>query len=214
MASRCLGRPRRRSTEDRQRDLHRQTIHDVSFEGMPGLLPRLTKLRPKLMVRLSAKRSAAVIMISEFTRSRISQHYGIDPGRIFVTPPRGRSLAARSAGPIVLLDKEGRRFCQDRPLFFEHLDSAAKRLQLLAPLRCQALGPAGSISACLIQRRRDSLAIPKSWATPSMGWPVSTPVERPRRTASDLNSAGYASLLGARHRDSMRCPQSRGNSKV
>jgi glycosyltransferase involved in cell wall biosynthesis len=61
-------------------------IHDVSFEDMPGLFPRLTELRLKLTVSLSAKRSAAVITISEFTRSRISQHYGIDPGGIFVTP--------------------------------------------------------------------------------------------------------------------------------
>jgi glycosyltransferase involved in cell wall biosynthesis len=61
-------------------------IHDVSFEDVPGLFSRPTEMRLKLTVRLSAKRSAAVITISEFTRSRISRHYGIDPRRIVVTP--------------------------------------------------------------------------------------------------------------------------------
>ncbi|MGA3056491.1 MAG: glycosyltransferase family 1 protein [Candidatus Limnocylindrales bacterium] len=61
-------------------------IHDVSFEDVPGMFSRRTEMRLKLTVRLSARRSAAVITISEFTRSRISHHYGIDPGRIVVTP--------------------------------------------------------------------------------------------------------------------------------
>ncbi len=61
-------------------------IHDVSFEDIPGLFARPTEMRLKLTVRLSARRSAAVITISEFTRSRISHHYGIDPKRIVVTP--------------------------------------------------------------------------------------------------------------------------------
>ena len=61
-------------------------IHDVSFEDIPGLFPRPTELRLKLMVRLAARRSAVVITISEFTRGRISHHYGIDPAGIVVTP--------------------------------------------------------------------------------------------------------------------------------
>jgi glycosyltransferase involved in cell wall biosynthesis len=61
-------------------------IHDVSFEDVPGLFSPATETRLKLTVRLSAKRSAAIITISEFTRSRISRHYGIDPERIVVTP--------------------------------------------------------------------------------------------------------------------------------
>jgi glycosyltransferase involved in cell wall biosynthesis len=61
-------------------------IHDVSFEDIPGLFARSTEVRLKLSVRMSARRSASVITISEFTRSRISHHYGIDPDRIVVTP--------------------------------------------------------------------------------------------------------------------------------
>lgn len=61
-------------------------IHDVSFEDFPGLFPRRTQLRLKLTVRLSARRSGAIVTISEFTRSRIAHHYHMDPDRIFVTP--------------------------------------------------------------------------------------------------------------------------------
>jgi glycosyltransferase involved in cell wall biosynthesis len=61
-------------------------IHDVSFEDVPGLFPRRTGLRLKLTVRLSARRSQAVITISEFTRGRIAHHYHMDPDTIVVTP--------------------------------------------------------------------------------------------------------------------------------
>jgi glycosyltransferase involved in cell wall biosynthesis len=61
-------------------------IHDVSFEDIPGLFARSSEVRLRLTVRMSARRSASVITISEFTRARISHHYGIDPERIFVTP--------------------------------------------------------------------------------------------------------------------------------
>jgi glycosyltransferase involved in cell wall biosynthesis len=61
-------------------------IHDVSFEDVPGLFPRRTELRLKLAVHLSARRSQAVITISQFTRGRIAHHYHMDPDRIVVTP--------------------------------------------------------------------------------------------------------------------------------
>ena len=61
-------------------------IHDVSFEDLPDLFSRRTALRLRVSVRVSALRSASVITISEFTRSRITSHYGIDPKRVIVTP--------------------------------------------------------------------------------------------------------------------------------
>lgn len=61
-------------------------IHDVSFEDVPGLFPRRTELRLKLTVRLAARRSQAVVTVSEFTRGRIAHHYHLDPDRIIVTP--------------------------------------------------------------------------------------------------------------------------------
>ena len=61
-------------------------IHDVSFEDLSGAFSRATRLRLKLSIRLSASRSAAVVTLSEFSRSRIVHHYGIDPDRVVVTP--------------------------------------------------------------------------------------------------------------------------------
>jgi len=76
-------------------------IHDVSFEDVPGLFRRRTELRLKASVRLSARRSAAIVTISEFTRSRIAHHYGVDPDRIYVThlgvDPRWRRLDGGAA---------------------------------------------------------------------------------------------------------------------
>ncbi len=61
-------------------------IHDVSFEDVPGLFARKTELRLKVTVRLTAARSKMVIAISEFTRSRLIHHYGLDPSKVVVTP--------------------------------------------------------------------------------------------------------------------------------
>ncbi len=61
-------------------------IHDVSFEDMTGMFSRSTRFRLKVSIRLSARRSAAVVTLSEFSRSRIVHHYGIDPDRVVVTP--------------------------------------------------------------------------------------------------------------------------------
>jgi glycosyltransferase involved in cell wall biosynthesis len=88
-------------------------IHDVSFEDIPGLFSRLTEARLKVTVRMAAKRSAAVITISEFTRSRISHHYGIDPEHIVVTPlgvdeswhPVAPDDAARCLSSLTLPDR-------------------------------------------------------------------------------------------------------------
>lgn len=62
------------------------SIHDLSFEDVPGLFRRLTELRLKTFVRRSARQSASVVTISEFTKARLIHHYGLDPDRIFVTP--------------------------------------------------------------------------------------------------------------------------------
>jgi glycosyltransferase involved in cell wall biosynthesis len=61
-------------------------IHDVSFEDVPGLFPRLTELRLKLTVGHAARISRALVTVSEFTRGRIAHHYHVDPERVFVTP--------------------------------------------------------------------------------------------------------------------------------
>jgi glycosyltransferase involved in cell wall biosynthesis len=87
-----------RATRDRVNLLHVQyvaplarlpivdAIHDISFEDVPGLFSRPTTLRLKWSVKLSAKRSAAIVTLSEFTRGRLLHHYGLDPDRVIVAP--------------------------------------------------------------------------------------------------------------------------------
>jgi glycosyltransferase involved in cell wall biosynthesis len=73
-------------------------VHDVSFEDMPGVLPLSTSLRLRLMVRLAARRSAAVVTGSEFTRGRLIELFGLDPDRVHAVPygvgSRWRPLSA------------------------------------------------------------------------------------------------------------------------
>jgi glycosyltransferase involved in cell wall biosynthesis len=61
-------------------------IHDVSFEDVPRLFSRQTTWRLKTSVRWSARRSAAVVTLSEFTRLRLLHHYGLQPERVVVAP--------------------------------------------------------------------------------------------------------------------------------
>lgn len=61
-------------------------IHDVSFEDLPGLFSRTTTMRLRLSIRLSARRSSVVVVLSEFTRGRLLYHYGLQPERVIVAP--------------------------------------------------------------------------------------------------------------------------------
>lgn len=104
----------RRARQDRADLLHVQyvappfaglpivtAIHDVSFEDVPGLFRRRTELRLRAFVRMAARRSTAIVTISEFTRSRIVSHYRVDPDRVHVTylgvDSRWRRLSAEDA---------------------------------------------------------------------------------------------------------------------
>lgn len=62
------------------------TIHDLSFEDVPGFFPRPTQLRLRTLVRMAARHSRAVLTVSGFTRDRLVDQYGVEPERVFVTP--------------------------------------------------------------------------------------------------------------------------------
>lgn len=59
-------------------------VHDLSFEDRPDTFPLRTRLRLKLAVRHAARRSAAVICVSRFTRDRFVEIYGADASRVHV----------------------------------------------------------------------------------------------------------------------------------
>jgi glycosyltransferase involved in cell wall biosynthesis len=61
-------------------------VHDLSFEDVPGLFPRSTEIRLRWSVRAAVRRASAIVAISEFTRGRLIDRYGLSPGRVFTTP--------------------------------------------------------------------------------------------------------------------------------
>lgn len=81
------------------------TIHDVSFEDIPGLFPRRTEIRLKVSVRATAIRCSVIVTPSSFTRDRIVERYRIDQSRIFVTPygvsPTWRPLVPGEAEEVL-----------------------------------------------------------------------------------------------------------------
>ena len=84
------------------------TIHDLSFEDHPEFFRRATRLRLRTLVRLAARRSAAVIAISQFTRERLIDVYSLAPERVHHVPvgvgrqwqPMDVSQAARLLEPL------------------------------------------------------------------------------------------------------------------
>ena len=61
------------------------TIHDILFETMPRFFEFSFALRSKLLVRLSARRSAHVFTISKYSRNEIAARYGVNAGKLTVT---------------------------------------------------------------------------------------------------------------------------------
>lgn len=72
------------------------TIHDLSFIRMPEAFPRLQANYLKLATRLSARRAAALVAVSEFTAREVVRLLGVPAERVHVVPngcdPRCRPL--------------------------------------------------------------------------------------------------------------------------
>jgi glycosyltransferase involved in cell wall biosynthesis len=62
-------------------------IHDVSFAAHPEWFGRREGLRRRTLTRLSARRAARVLTISEFSKREIVAHLGITPDKIEVVYP-------------------------------------------------------------------------------------------------------------------------------
>ncbi len=60
------------------------TIHDISFEDLENAFPRATEMRLKASVRWTARRSAAIVASSSYTRGRLIDRYGLAPERVHV----------------------------------------------------------------------------------------------------------------------------------
>lgn len=73
-------------------------IHDVSFAAHPEWFAWKEGLRRRTLSRLSARRAAAVVTISEFSKGEIVRHFRVDPAKVEVIYP-GVSRLADPKGP-------------------------------------------------------------------------------------------------------------------
>ena len=62
------------------------TIHDLSFERDPSLMPLLDRIVFRTTVPRSVRRAAHVLAVSERTRRDLVELYGVDQAKIAVTP--------------------------------------------------------------------------------------------------------------------------------
>jgi glycosyltransferase involved in cell wall biosynthesis len=62
------------------------TVHDLSFERAPSVMPARARLVFKTVVPWAAQRAAHVLAVSERTKADLVDLYGIPPERITVTP--------------------------------------------------------------------------------------------------------------------------------
>jgi glycosyltransferase involved in cell wall biosynthesis len=62
------------------------TVHDLGFLKLGGHAPAKRVAYLGTMVRLSVRRAARVIAMSEHTKQDVAELFGVDPGRIDVTP--------------------------------------------------------------------------------------------------------------------------------
>lgn len=59
-------------------------VHDVSFSAHPEWFPRREGLRRRVLTRLSARRAARVLTVSDFSKREIVRHLGVDQAKIDV----------------------------------------------------------------------------------------------------------------------------------
>ena len=62
------------------------TVHDILFEPHPELFTRAFVWRSRLLIRRSARRADLLMTVSEYSRSELSDRYGIPAQTIVVTP--------------------------------------------------------------------------------------------------------------------------------
>ncbi len=89
------------------------TVHDVSYIDRPDYLPRSRALQLKLTVQRTVKRAAKIITVSEFSRQRIAETYGLDPDQIAVTllaaqkafQPMNHEASTKKARKVLGIDR-------------------------------------------------------------------------------------------------------------
>jgi len=75
------------------------TVHDVSFEREPALMPLADRLTFRFVVRRAVRRAERVLAVSERTRRDLLELYALSPERVVVTPNGVDPAFAPGDGP-------------------------------------------------------------------------------------------------------------------
>ena len=105
------------------------TVHDISFIEHPEYFPPGRAWQLRMTTGNTLRRAAKILTISEFSRQRLSQSYGLDPDEIVVTPlaaqehfrPRPRGQAR---------ERLRKRFNIDRPFLLTVGDLQPRKNQV------------------------------------------------------------------------------------
>ncbi|MGC9400572.1 MAG: glycosyltransferase family 4 protein [Anaerolineae bacterium] len=114
---------------------HVDTVHDLSFLRYPSFFPKKKRLYLRWLTRLSCRRAAAVIAVSQFTAQEVIRLLGVPASRVHViyhgVEPRFRPLP----------DEKVRRFRQQQRLperFILYLGTLEPRKNLITLVRAYA----------------------------------------------------------------------------
>lgn len=73
-------------------------LHDLLFESHPEFFPPLMRKRLQTLVRGGARRAAALLTVSDWTRDEIARRYALSAGRVFLAPNGAPSFRGGRAG--------------------------------------------------------------------------------------------------------------------
>ncbi len=120
------------------------TIHDLSFLRFPGAHPRWQRYYLSTVTRLSCRRAAHVIAVSEATRQDVISLLGVTPARV-TTVPNGITGDYCPGEPAAVEEFRRRRGLPDRFILFvgtlEPRKNIVRLVEAYAEWRSQALHP-------------------------------------------------------------------------
>lgn len=92
-------------------------VHDLCLDELKSVYPRRIRAYYLMLLQYNLRRAALIITVSETSRNKLIERYGIDPDRVGVvynTPP----VAFEGAAETVAIGDFRKRYCADGPLLF------------------------------------------------------------------------------------------------
>lgn len=112
------------------------TVHDLSFLRFPNAFRRFNRSYLSFITRISTRRAARVIAVSESTRQDVIRFFGV-PGERVVVVPNGVAEAFRPADPAAVADFRRNKGLPERFILF--LGTLEPRKNIVRLLEAYAL---------------------------------------------------------------------------